>query len=67
LTYVGSRRETVIDYAIINETAWERVKEFKVGERVDSNHFPLEITIEGRKGKGRNKRGGEEGDSKSVG
>ncbi|KAH0811711.1 hypothetical protein GEV33_011080 [Tenebrio molitor] len=42
-----SRGETVIDYAIVNEAAWERVKEFKVGERVDSDHLPLEITIEG--------------------
>jgi hypothetical protein len=47
VTYVGSRGETVIDYAIVNEAAWERVKEFKVGERVDSDHLPLEITIEG--------------------
>jgi hypothetical protein len=34
-----------LDYAIENEAAWERVKEFKVGERVDSDHLPLEITI----------------------
>jgi Fic family protein len=47
VTYVGSRGETVIDYAIVNEAAWERVKEFKVGERVDTDHLPLEITIEG--------------------
>jgi hypothetical protein len=47
VTYVGSRGETVIDYAIVNEAAWERVKEFKVGVRVDSDHLPLEITIEG--------------------
>jgi hypothetical protein len=47
VTYVGSRGETVIDYAIVNEAAWERAKEFKVGERVDSDHLPLEITIEG--------------------
>jgi hypothetical protein len=47
LTYVGSRGETVIDYAIVNEAARERLKEFKVGERVDSDHLSLEITIEG--------------------
>jgi hypothetical protein len=23
-TYLGSRRETVIDYGIVNEEAWER-------------------------------------------
>jgi hypothetical protein len=35
LTYVGSRGETVMDYTIVRER-----------ERVDSDHFPLEITIE---------------------
>ncbi|KAJ3634805.1 hypothetical protein MTP99_007750 [Tenebrio molitor] len=29
MTYVGSRGETVIDYAIENEAAWERVEEVK--------------------------------------
>jgi endonuclease/exonuclease/phosphatase family metal-dependent hydrolase len=56
LTYVGSREKTVTDYAIVNEAAWERVEKFKVGERVDSDHLPLEITIQGtnyeEKGKG---------------
>jgi hypothetical protein len=37
-------------------TAWGRVEGFKVGERADSHHLPLEITIEGtnheEKGKG---------------
>jgi hypothetical protein len=62
LTYVGSRGETLIDYAIVNEAAWERVDKFKVGERVDSDHLPLEITIEGtnceekRKGGAREKQ-----------
>jgi endonuclease/exonuclease/phosphatase family metal-dependent hydrolase len=46
LTYVGSRGETVINYAIVNNAAWERVEKLKVGERVDSDHLPLE-TIEG--------------------
>jgi hypothetical protein len=46
LTYVGSRGETVINYAIVNNAAWERVEKLKVGERVDSDHLPLG-TIEG--------------------
>jgi hypothetical protein len=25
-TYIGSRRETVIDYGIVNEEAWEKYK-----------------------------------------
>jgi hypothetical protein len=36
----------------VNEAAWERVEEFKVGERVDADHLPLEGTTHEEKGKG---------------
>jgi hypothetical protein len=39
---ISSRWETVIDYGIVNEEAWERVEEFRIGERIES----LEISIE---------------------
>jgi hypothetical protein len=32
-TYIGSRGETVTEYGIVNEEAWERVEEFTIGER----------------------------------
>jgi hypothetical protein len=35
--------EGVIDYGRVNDEAWERVEEFRIGERVESNHLPLEI------------------------
>ncbi|KAH0821274.1 hypothetical protein GEV33_001517 [Tenebrio molitor] len=41
-TYIGSRGETVIDYVMVNEEAWDKIEEFKVGERVESDHMPLE-------------------------
>jgi hypothetical protein len=44
-TYIGSRGETVIDYGIVNEEAWERVEESRIGERVESGLLPLEISI----------------------
>jgi 23S rRNA pseudoU1915 N3-methylase RlmH len=31
---------------IVNEEAWEGVEEFRIGERVDSDHLPLEINVE---------------------
>jgi hypothetical protein len=43
----------MIDYGIVNEEAWERVEEFRIGERVESD--PLEITLRKRKG-GKNRR-----------
>jgi hypothetical protein len=49
----------VIDYGIVNEEAWERAEEFRIGERVMSDHFQLEISIEEmnheERGKGRAK------------
>jgi hypothetical protein len=47
-TYIGSRGETVIDYVMVNEEAWDKIEEFKVGERVESDHMPLEVRTKGR-------------------
>jgi hypothetical protein len=44
-TYIGSRGETVIAYGIVNEEAWERVEESRIGEKVESGLLPLEISI----------------------
>jgi uncharacterized protein (DUF1015 family) len=38
-TYIGSRRERGIDYGIVNEEAWKRVEEFRIGETAESNCF----------------------------
>jgi hypothetical protein len=34
------RRETVIYYGIVNEEAWEKVEEFRIGERVGVGSSP---------------------------
>jgi predicted DNA-binding WGR domain protein len=44
---IGSRGETVIDYGIVNEEAWERVEQFRIGERAESDH--LEIALRKRR------------------
>jgi hypothetical protein len=61
----------VINYGIVNEESWERVEEFRIPrERVESDHHPLEISIEGtnhvEKEKGGAREGTEEGDNKSM-
>ena len=48
-TYVGERGSTVIDYAIGNLEAIEEVSYFKVGDRTESDHMPLELTIHGER------------------
>jgi hypothetical protein len=45
-TYIGSRGEKVIDYGIMNKEAWERVEEFRIEKKVESDHLPLEVNIE---------------------
>jgi hypothetical protein len=37
----------VIDCGIVNKEEWERVEEFRIGERVELDYLPLEISIEG--------------------
>jgi len=44
-TYVGAKGNTVIDYVMANEKARDRVLEFKVEVRVDSDHMPLQMKI----------------------
>jgi hypothetical protein len=50
----------VIDCGIVNKEEWERVEEFRIGERVELDYLPLEISIEGtnhqERGKGRAKK-----------
>jgi len=59
-TFTGGRENTVIDYAIGEEEVRERIREFKVGDRIESDHQPLELRIEGevRMGRGGGKRKG---------
>ncbi|XP_063912037.1 uncharacterized protein LOC135128890 [Zophobas morio] len=46
-TWIGKRAESVIDYVIVNGLAEEEVETFKIGERVDSDHMPLEVKVRG--------------------
>lgn len=54
---MGARGCTVIDYAFVNERILDRIVEFKVEERVDSDH--LSITVEIDTEEKRRKRKGE--------
>jgi len=44
-TYVGARGNSVIDYVAVNEGIRDRIKSFKIGEKMDSDHLLLEIEI----------------------
>jgi hypothetical protein len=63
-TCIGSRGETVINYGVVNEEAWERVEKFRIGERAESDH--LEIALKKRRGGKEQIRKGMEDRNKTV-
>lgn len=44
-TYVYSRGNSVIDYAVTNLETRNEIRSFKVGERINSDHLPLIIEL----------------------
>lgn len=44
-TYVEKRRESVIDYMVTNTVNIDKVLNFKVGDRVEFDHQPLNVTV----------------------
>ncbi|XP_071579341.1 uncharacterized protein [Temnothorax nylanderi] len=53
-TFTGGRGDTVIDYVIGEGEVREKVESMTVGDRVDSDHHPLEIALRrGKEGDGR--------------
>lgn len=46
LTHIDYRSQSVIDYGAANEFAWEEIVEFRIGDEVKSDHFPLEVTLD---------------------
>lgn len=45
-TYAGARKCTVIHHAFTNEKVLEKVIEFKVEKRVDSDHLTIVVELE---------------------
>lgn len=55
--YVGARGSSVIDYVVVNEKTDDKVIEFKIDVRVDSDLMPMSVKIEKiRRGAGKRKR-----------
>jgi hypothetical protein len=58
-TYVGNRGETVVDYGIVNEEAWERVEELRIEERAESNHLEVGLRKRRRRKKTEKEKSGD--------
>lgn len=44
-THVDYRSTSVIDYGAANYLAWEDIVDFRVGDRIKSDYFPLELIL----------------------
>lgn len=47
-TYTGALGSTVIDYVLGDKEVKDRVREMKIGDKVDSDHQPVEVVIGGK-------------------
>lgn len=48
---LGENGESIIDYVRGNQEAVEEIESMKIGERIESDHMPLEVRIYGTEGK----------------
>lgn len=46
-TFVGGKGNSVIDYVLIDQKVKEEIKCFRIAERIESDHLPLEVEIYG--------------------
>lgn len=61
MTFIGKKRNS--DYAICNAEAWEEINKMEIGDRAESDHRPIEVTLVkmiDRKKERRKKRKGKE-------
>ncbi|EZA60891.1 hypothetical protein X777_13093 [Ooceraea biroi] len=56
-TFTGERGCTVIDYVMGDSEVRERIAEMKIGDKIDSDHQPIEVMIKGTGMKRRGERG----------
>ena len=56
-TFIGRQGSSTIDFGIVSEYLLDQVSDFRVGARIESTHFPIELAI---------KRGGMEPRTKIV-
>lgn len=47
-TYAGGQRESVIDYATGDARTREKIRSIMVGKRVELDHYPIIVNIEGK-------------------
>lgn len=54
-TFTGRRENTVINYIIVDIGVKDKIKRVTVGDRIDSDHHPIEVWLEGEVRRTRNR------------
>ena len=44
-TFIGRQGSSTIDFGIVSEHLLDQVSDFRVGSRIESAHFPIELAI----------------------
>jgi len=47
LTFFNAQGQSVIDYALVSEGLYDQVQSFKIGCRLESDHFPILLELRG--------------------
>jgi len=50
-TFTGGRGNTTIDFVLDDEEVREEIEDMRIGDRIDSNHHPVEVKVKGREWK----------------
>lgn len=63
-TFIGGKGNTVIDYVLVDTSIKEAMKNFKIEERVESDHLPMKVEIyeNTRRGNGKEEQWKEKSD-----
>ncbi|XP_067207866.1 golgin subfamily A member 6-like protein 22 [Linepithema humile] len=63
-TFTGGKGNTVIDYVIADEDTREKIKSLRIGNRIDSDHQPLEVWVKGERQGKKGRKSGSRGEGR---
>lgn len=63
-TYTGRKKNTIIDYVIGNEMK-EKIRMMRIGDKIESDHQPVEVRVKGERSRQGRKEGGRMREKKS--
>ncbi|XP_067208444.1 golgin subfamily A member 6-like protein 25 [Linepithema humile] len=63
-TFTGGKGNTVIDYVIADEDTRKKIKSLRIGDRIDSDHQPLEVWVKGERQGKKGRKSGSRGEGR---